>query len=86
MRTGYTVVFHSAAAEPLFTIPRRGRSGLMTFFSALERDPHQRGDYVETDADGRPNQVKIVGRWAVTYWPDHAVKEVRVVRLENAGT
>ncbi|MEI6147968.1 MAG: hypothetical protein WCS01_02650 [bacterium] len=84
MRADYAVAFHFHVAEQLFTIPRHGRAQLMAFFDSLERDPHQSGDYAETDADERQNQVKIVGRWAVTYWSDHPVKEVRVVRLEMA--
>ena len=31
------------------------------------------------------NEVLVVGNWLVTYWPDHAVRELRVVRLEQVG-
>jgi hypothetical protein len=28
------------------------------------------------------HQVKIVGNWLVSYWPDHATREIRLSNLE----
>jgi hypothetical protein len=41
------------------------------------------GDFVETDDTGRPLQVKLHGKHLITYWPDHAVKEIRIVAIES---
>ena len=43
------------------------------------------GDYVERDEIGRPIQVLVVGRFALWFWSDHAVKEVKVLDLTSAG-
>lgn len=45
--------------------------------------PMRRGDLQERDAQGRDNEILVVGDWVVTYWPDHATREIRVVRLER---
>jgi len=51
----------------------------------LAEDPFRAGDYVERDDIGRPIQVKIIGRYAVFFWSDHPVKEVKIVDLKSAG-
>jgi hypothetical protein len=33
---------------------------------------------------GNPVQIKIIGDYALTFWADHAVKEVKVTRIERA--
>ena len=40
--------------------------------------------YEEMDEIGRPIEIKIIGRWALTFWSDHAVREVKVIRVEKA--
>jgi hypothetical protein len=37
----------------------------------------------QRDAQGRVHQVLVAEDWLVTYWPDHAARELRVVRLER---
>jgi hypothetical protein len=48
----------------------------------IERTPGLPGDYTEQDDEQRELQVTVLRRTAVTYWPDHATQEVRVVRIE----
>ena len=65
---------------------RRPEQFLLTrLFEQLANDPFRAGDYVERDEIGRPIQVVIVGKYAVFFWADHPVKEVRVVDLKPAG-
>ena len=40
-----------------------------------------RNEYFTVLRDGRVNQVAQHGRFLVTYWPDHAVQELRVTEL-----
>jgi len=84
MPSEYRVVLHAELLDLLFRMRRAERRQLIQFFDALAARPHAEGDYEEFDSTGRPNQVKILERWAITYWPDHAVKEVRVVEIEPA--
>jgi len=50
----------------------------------LADNPTKPGDYEERDDAGRPIQIKIVGDYALTYWADHAVREVKVIQIEKA--
>ena len=58
------------------------RTLLFRFFDRLAEDPYLAGDFRETDSGGRPIEVAIQGRFIVSYWTDHAVKQVRIVKIE----
>ena len=62
----------------------RERQEIYAFLEGLAHDPFQKGDYEEMDEIGRPIEIKIIGRWALTFWSDHAVREVKVIRVEKA--
>ena len=49
----------------------------------MKAAPLRRGDLQERDAQGRENEILVAGHWIITYWPDHAVRELRIVRLEQ---
>jgi len=72
--------------EALFTTPRSGsqRKRVMDFIGSLAFDPHTRGDFSEKDEVGRTVFVKIVHRFAITFWADHAVSEVKVTHIRAA--
>ena len=63
---------------------RMERDRILSFFENLANDPDRPGDYTERDDAGRSVQIKIVGDFALTYWADHAVKEVKVTKIEKA--
>ncbi len=63
---------------------RRERDAILSFLEGLKSNPGQPGDYPELDASGRTVQIKILGAYALTYWVDHAVREVKVVKVEKA--
>jgi hypothetical protein len=63
---------------------RRDRDQILFFLESLGQDPFKVGDYQEGDEVGRPVQIKIIGKYALTYWADHAVKEIKVVRVARA--
>jgi hypothetical protein len=50
--------------------------------NVIERAPSTPGDYSEVDEDHRELQVRVLHRIAIGYWTDHAVREVRVARIE----
>jgi len=60
----------------------RRRNHLLRAFDSLARLPWQKGDYRESGASGRIYEIKLVGETLVTWWTDHAAKEVRIVRIE----
>ena len=67
-------------------VPARGeqRRLVMGFVRYLADNPSTPGDFVDQDESLRSRQIKIVGQYAVTYWPDHAVKAVMIVGIRLA--
>ena len=63
---------------------RQQRDQILSFLESLAEHPSKPDDYEERDEVGRPIQITIVGDYALTYWADHAVKEVKVTRIETA--
>ena len=59
------------------------RRKLDELFDFPVENPHFAGDYQENDQDGRTVEVIRRGRFLVTFWSDHAVREVRAVRVEK---
>jgi len=51
----------------------------------LGDDPFRPGDYTETDNAARVLAVKIAVRFAIIYYVDHAVKEVKVIHVQPAA-
>lgn len=62
----------------------REREQILAFLESLADNPFKPGDYEERDDVDRPLRIKIVGNYALTYWADHAVKEVKVTKIEKA--
>ena len=55
---------------------------LVARLEILKLTPFREGDYVEIDSDGIRNQVLLLDDLLVTYHADHAVKVIRVLRVE----
>jgi mRNA-degrading endonuclease RelE of RelBE toxin-antitoxin system len=79
----YEVYLHFDLLE---SVPARGeqRRRIMDFVRSLADLPNTPGDYTDTDESQRTRQVKIVGRYAVTYWVDEPVRIVMVVGVYPA--
>ena len=56
----------------------------MDFIRRLSSDPFQHGDYADTDPAGHPTLVKLIDRYAVTFFVDHAAREVKVLNIQPA--
>jgi hypothetical protein len=70
----------------LESVPRSGRQRqeIMKFVYSLPDRPRTKGDYTDKDASLQTRQIKIIGDYAITYWPDDAVKSVMVVDVRPA--
>ncbi|MHC1763435.1 MAG: hypothetical protein AB9869_03885 [Verrucomicrobiia bacterium] len=62
---------------------RTGTSFLRSF-AAFGREPHRRGDFTERDKAGREIEVLVLRRYAILYWADHPVKEVKITEVRLA--
>jgi hypothetical protein len=79
----YSVYLHLDLLE---LVPARGsqRTKVINFIRGLAADPYAPGDFTDTDASFRIRQVKIIGKYAITYWVDHPVKAVMIVAIRQA--
>ena len=79
----YAVFIHEQA---LASAPKTGEAArsIMTFIRALAENPNAGGDFSEPDESDRTVQVKILGRYAITFWVDHPVCEVKVTHIKPA--
>ena len=81
----YRVLIAKEVIASLGNCSRREKLLIARLFDELADDPYRAGDYMERDEIGRPIQVLVVGRFALWFWSDHAVKEVKVLDLTSAG-
>ena len=79
----YAVFIHDSLV-PLAPKSAIERRRLMELIRLLGDHPFTRGDFREADPDGRNREVKIVGRYSVSWWADHAVKEIKVTNIQLA--
>jgi len=56
---------------------------LLEIFRLLAAHPTRAGDFTAM-CERRVNQVAQHGRFLVTYWPDHAVRELRITELARS--
>jgi hypothetical protein len=79
----YALVLSEPAAMMLATATRAEQRRLAVILDQMKADPFRQGDLRESDAQGRINEIIVADEWIVTYWPDHAVREIRIMRLEQ---
>jgi mRNA-degrading endonuclease RelE of RelBE toxin-antitoxin system len=79
----YNVYLHLDLVE---VVPARGeqRRLIMSFVRWLADNPNTVGDFTDRDESLRTRQIKIIGRYAVTYWVDDPVKAVMIVDVQVA--
>lgn len=78
----YRTVFTRQALDFICRAGDEEMHELDAWLDRIEAQPGLSGDYAETDDVGRVLQV-ICRQWvAVTYWTDHAVRDVRVMKIE----
>ena len=72
--------------QALAAAPHSGsqRESVMKFIRSLAGNPNTAGDFTEKDNAGRIVQVKVIGRYAVTFWADQAVLERKVTYIKSA--
>ena len=80
--SGYDYVLTAAAAHVVLGSPRKLRQEILAELDRLAREPFAEPDLLETGVSGRKYAIRVRERIVLTYWVDHAVKEVRVIRVE----
>ena len=70
------------AVHAFTALPAKRREKLLRICDHLARYPKQEGDFHESGTSGRIYEVTLHDDLLVTWWVDHAVREVRIVRIE----
>jgi len=81
MRIAYQVLVRHEVYQTLRQVHSLDRDRILKFIEDLAHDPFAVGHHSEDDSTGRVCEVKMIGRFAVFFWSDHAEKEVRIVDL-----
>jgi hypothetical protein len=80
--SAYDYVLTAAAAHVVLGSSKRLRQEILAELERLAREPFSEPDLEETGPSGRKYAIRVRERIVLTYWVDHAVKEVRVIRVE----
>ncbi len=80
----YKLFLRLEAIEALKTTRGKQRRQISTFIDGLGSNPNTPGDYTERDDTDRLIEIKVVGQFAITFWADHAAKEMKVVDIRRA--
>lgn len=82
---GYNTIFAEAAAEFLLQLPKRRQRQVIVLVRQLTAHPHVRSDYALPDESGRMIEHLMIEDYVLAYWVDHAVREVRIVDIDDAS-
>ncbi len=80
----YQMFLRLEAMEVMRWVRGDQRGRISSFIDSLVTNPFQGGDYTERDDTQREIQIKIIDQYAVTYWADHAVAEIKVTGIGRA--
>lgn len=81
--TAYGYALGEEAVDAFAALPAKQRQKVLRFCGHLARFPKLAGDYRELGQTGRTYELKLIEELLVTWWVDHAEREVRIVRLER---
>jgi hypothetical protein len=82
---GWKLSVDADALRFLLAARGRDREFVLHSLDALVREPHQPCDFVERSPSQRDYNVKVIGRFVVTYWlePEKIVRVVRIDRIKG---
>jgi len=81
----YRPIFSEAAVEFLATLPRRRQRRLLNRAQELAQGPFVVPDFRQTDEEGREISHILIDDFLFTFWPDHAMKVVMIVEIEDGA-
>ena len=80
----YKIFLRLEAAEAIRVVRGVQQTQISAFIDSLGNDPSQVGDYTERDESDRQVESKVIGQYAITFWVDHAVKEIKIADIRRA--
>jgi hypothetical protein len=82
-RKRYEPVLSSQAVAFLVGLSKPRQRKLIDLIFQLSENPSQVGDYSEPDDAGRTVQFMLIRNVVIAFWADDAVKELRIVEIEE---
>ena len=79
----YRLAAELGVIELLHAVKWRERAAILDGFRCLLQNPNAVGDWQTRDASGRAIEVKVFGRWQISFWLDSPVWELRVVEVQR---
>ena len=80
----YAIFLRTEAVDALRTMRVSPRRRLAAFIDSLVTNPLSTGDYTVRDPSEREFQIKVIGALAITFWSDHAAKEIKIMDIRPA--
>jgi hypothetical protein len=81
--SGYESVLSARASASLVGLSRPRQKQALRLLLQLAEHPSQLGDYATRGEDGREIQHLLIGDWHFSFWADHAVRELRIIEIDN---
>jgi len=81
MQSSYSIFLRRPASDALARLREPRKSAISKFIDKLADNPSDEGDFSEQDESGRTVYCKIIRDYAISYYPDHPVKEVKILEL-----
>jgi hypothetical protein len=82
--TAYRYLLDCAVLEEFLSLRSDHRRALIAIFRQIADNPYQPGETFFRDSTGREIQKRRFGNWSISFWPDHAVTELRIVGIQQA--
>ena len=82
MNLGYEFSLVGEAARTLIALPPKRRRKAMALIEGLAADPFTEPDLRDNGPSGRTYSILVRDDLLLTYWVDHAAKDLRVLRIE----
>jgi len=79
----YEPVLSGKASSFLVGLSKTKQRAVVLLAYQLAEHPGQLGDYATEDEVGRAVQHLLVGDWQISFWPDHAVRELRIMEINE---
>jgi hypothetical protein len=79
----YEPVLSGKASSFLVGLSKVKQRSVIMLAHQLAEHPGQLGDYVTEDETGRKVQHLLVGDWHFSFWPDHAIRELRITEINE---
>lgn len=76
----YQIYLHEKVADDLRPVLGKQREAVEDFLDLLHGDPFIQGDFVK-HLSTRDLEVKVLRRYSIYFYADHAVKEIIIIEL-----